>query len=534
MKIAIAQMSSEIGLFESNAQKILEFSLKAFQDGAEVIVFPEMSLFGYPPYDLLENSFIVKKQEQVLRKLLKKTPMNLTIIFGAVVENKGAGKPFFNSALVIRNRKVIKRCNKTLLPNYDIFDESRFFEAGSLEENIISIRGKRVLITVCEDIWNMSESGPSTKYKTNPILGMRNKKIDLVLNLSASPFSFQKSKLREKVVASVAKFFRSPVVYVNSVGAQDELIFDGGSLVADSKGTIKVRLEEFSEQMKMIDLSDPGAPAKKSLQIESLKNALVLGIRDFVSKNGLKKVHLGLSGGIDSAVVACLAVEALGAKNVVAVGMPGPFSSPQSLILAKKLAQKLGIRFFEAEITSAFNKVSKDLDLTFAPEKQSLAHENLQARLRGMYLMYYSNLSNSMLLTTGNKSEYATGYSTIYGDMCGGLAPIGDLLKRQVYELAELMNEAVEVIPREIIERAPTAELRPNQTDQDSLPPYKDLDQAVEQIVVKNKLPKSKSELFLWKTLNQSEFKRWQAPPILRVSERSFGRGRRYPISKKI
>lgn len=342
-------------------------------------------------------------------------------------------------------------------------------------------------------------------------------------------------KLREYVAGKTASHFKAPIMYVNLVGAQDEIIFDGGSFVLDKNGKKILSCHQFSEDINVIDTDSYEVwhkPAKLS-KVDELHRALVLGIRDFCEKTGLRKVHLGLSGGIDSAVVAALAVDALGPNNVTAIGLPGPFNSPRSLVLAHSLARNLGVNFKTVEITPIYDEVVRALEKGLDLSGFGLVHENIQARLRGLSLMAFSNIENSMLLTTSNKSEYAAGYSTLYGDMCGGLAPIGDLTKQQVYDLARYYNQQDEVIPLEIIERAPSAELRPNQKDQDSLPPYEDLDKSVTFLVEKSGLARSATDKWLLPVLMRTEFKRWQAAPILKVSQHSFGRGRRYPIAHK-
>ncbi len=536
MRIALAQINPILADFKFNKEKILQFINQAQQRKCELVIFPECTLFGYHPFDLLERSELVKKQEAEFKDLVKNIPKGIGVVIGLITRNpEKKGRPYFNSAAFLVKGQKPQFFNKQLLPTGDVFDEARFIEPGSLSKNYFQWKNKKFFLTICEDIWAWPDSKGQSAYKLNPILKVPKKKIDMVINLSASPYYVGKMKKREYVAAKTAAYFNAPLMYANLVGAQDEIIFDGASFVMDKKGKKILSCLPFEEEINVIELDTLEVwhkPAKLSI-VDELRRALVLGIRDFCEKTGLKKLHLGLSGGIDSALVAALAVDALGPSNVVGIALPGPFSSPESLNLAKELAQNLGITIKTIEIEGMYQAVLTSLNKGISLEGFSVVHENIQARLRGLTLMAFSNLQNSMLLTTGNKSEYATGYSTLYGDMCGGLAPIGDLTKAQVYELSNFYNKQGEVIPKQIIERAPTAELRPNQKDQDSLPPYKDLDKSVASIVEKAAPAKTSTDKWLLPILMRTEFKRWQAPPILKVSGHSFGRGRRYPIAHK-
>ncbi len=404
-----------------------------------------------------------------------------------------------------------------------------------MSKNVFKIKGKKFFLTICEDIWAWEDKSGKSSYGENPIKKIKEKNVDLVVNLSASPWFPGKEKLRHHVAQKTAQHFKAPILYANLVGAQDEIIFDGASFVISPNGKPIMQCQSFVEDLNVFDLDTNEVWSKPThlSEIEKLRKALALGIQDFCFKAGLPKVHLGLSGGIDSAVVACLAVDALGASNVKCFALPGPHSATKSLQLASQLAKNLKIEMFDVSINAAYETISKQLDSKMEIKEFSLVHENLQSRLRGLFLMAYSNHKNSLLLTTGNKSEYATGYSTLYGDMCGGLAPIGDLTKNQVYALARYYNSAAEIIPTEIIERAPSAELRPNQKDQDSLPPYEELDRAVVNIVEKSQKPKNETEKWLVQKLVGTEFKRWQSAPILKASSHSFGRGRRWPLAHK-
>lgn len=536
MRIALAQINPVLGDFSYNKEKILNFIHQAQQRKCELVVFPECALFGYHPFDLLEREKIVVKQEAELKDLLKKIPKNIGVVFGMISRNPDKkGRPYYNSAVFAAHGQKPRFFHKQLLPTGDVFDEARFIETGDLSKNYFNWKGKKFFLTICEDIWAWPTERGTSPYKVNPLAKVKKQKVDMVINLSASPYFVGKMKQRERVTTKTAAYFNAPMMYVNIVGAQDEIIFDGGSFVIDKKGKKLLSCQQFEEDINVIDLDTKESWNKTSKleKTEELRRALVLGIRDFCTKTGLKKVHLGLSGGIDSAVVAALAVDALGPANVTAIALPGPFNAEKSLTLAKDLAKNLSIDFKVVEMGGLYDDVVKSLEKNLALKEFGLVHENLQARLRGLTLMAYSNKENSMLLTTSNKSEYAAGYSTLYGDMCGGLAPLGDLLKNQVYEIARFYNSQGEIIPQEIIDRAPSAELRPNQTDQDSLPPYDDLDNAVESLVEKCGAAKNSTEKWLLPMLMKSEFKRWQAPPILKVSQHSFGRGRRYPIAHR-
>jgi NAD+ synthase (glutamine-hydrolysing) len=536
MRVAIAQINTILGDFEKNAKKILEYSVRAKAKHCELVVFPEATLFGYHPFDLLENADSVEQQLRELNKLEKKIPKDITVVIGCFTKNKDKkGRPYFNSVAVMQKGKATKYFHKQLLPTGDVFDEARFLESGKTQDNILKINGKKTLITICEDIWAWPDQSGHSLYKKNP-LALIKEKFDLVLNLSASPFYPGKLNVRKDLVARTAKHFNAPMFYVNLVGAQDELIFDGASFAVDKKGKVLAQCLPFAEDLNIVDLDSKtgGFREYDKRTSEQIRQALVLGIRDFIQKAGFSKVVLGLSGGIDSALVACLAVDALGPAAVKAVMIPGPYSSAQSEKLAKQLANNLKIENETISINSGYKSISAEINNILNLKQLSVIHENLQARLRGMVLMSISNHSGAILLTTGNKSEIASGYCTLYGDMCGGLAPIADLTKRQVYELAALYNSEWEVIPKEIIKRAPTAELRPNQKDQDTLPDYDILDDSVDRIVTNQRQVKNKTDRWLKNALLRSEFKRWQAAPILKVSKHSFGRGRRWPIAHRL
>ncbi|MBX3033588.1 MAG: NAD+ synthase [Bdellovibrionaceae bacterium] len=536
MRIGIAQINPVLGDFENNKEKILTHVREARSKKCSLVVFPECALFGYHPFDLLEREGVVDAQLKAFAELQKEIPADLAVIVGLITKNQSKlGKPYFNSAALLVKGKKPRIFHKTLLPTGDVFDEARFIESGDMTKNVFTWKGKKFFLSICEDIWAWPDSKGRSLYRRNPLKSVPKSGFDLLINLSASPWHVGKLQKRDVVTAKTAALLKAPLLYVNMVGAQDEIIFDGRSFVMGPKGKKQVECLAFEEHLNVFDLDtmESWTPRSSLDETEELRQALVLGMRDFSVKTGIRKAHLGLSGGIDSAVVACLAVEALGAGAVKGFGLPGPFSSPESLSLARDLAKNLGVAIQTLSIQNAFDTIQRDLDKAWDLGPLSVVHENLQSRLRGLFMMAYANKENSLLLTTGNKSEYATGYATLYGDMCGGLAPIGDLTKEQVYALARHYNLEREVIPEKIITRPPTAELRPDQKDQDSLPPYAELDAAVEELVEKCGKAKKPVEKWLVAQLFKTEFKRWQAAPILKASAHSFGRGRRYPVAHR-
>ena len=537
MRIALAQINSFLGDFEGNKRKILDYTARAQARRCDLVVFPEAALFGYHPVDLLERHSVVAEQERVLRELHKALPKGIAVMVGAIVRNPKKGKGYWNAAIFLQKGAKPKVFAKQLLPTYDVFDESRHIQPGETAKNIFKFKGKKILVTICEDIWAWPQKGSAwfSKYGENPLSKIRRGSVDLVVNLSASPFTHNKLSLRQNVVKCTVKHFGVPMVYVNMVGAQDELIFDGGSFALDKKGKITAQCVRFDEDLNVLDLKN-GAGGTRDLPSdpqEVLRSAVVLGIRDFLAKTGFKKVHLGLSGGIDSALVACLAADALGPMNVTGISLPGPFTSKSSRVWAERLAKNLGIGFVELKMDKAYDDLCASIDQGLGAKPFGVTQENLQARIRGVLLMAYSNRENSLLLGTSNKSELAVGYSTLYGDLCGALEPIGDLLKTEVYALSHHYNTQSELIPDQVLTRPPTAELREGQTDQDSLPPYDVLDAIIRRLVEDFHQPKSDLERKILGMMMRSEFKRWQAPPILKVSDHAFGRGRRFPVAHK-
>jgi len=527
MKIAIAQINTTLGDIEQNSNKIIAESLKAKLDlDADLVVFPELSTVGYPPYDLLERPELLIQHKTHLKKILKKAPKNIAIVFGGLYEEKGF---LYNAAYFILNGVIKKIIKKTLLPSYTVFYDDRHFIKGDLKNNFISYKGKKLFITICEDIW---AGYNKKKYPADPMLKIT-KKIDHFINLSASPYTKNKLAIRQKIARRISKKYNSSFTYVNQVGAQDELIFDGQSFHIEKDAGKSFTFEAFRE-VTLLSNSKSLKKKKSSNLYSNIFDSLVLGVKEYFNKSGFKKAHLGLSGGIDSALVYVLAVEALGSENVRAIAMPGPYSSNLSFELATKLTKNHNSKLLSFNINSSYEKFISDYDSAFQKEDFGLMHENLQARLRALTLMAFSNQNSSLLLATSNKSELCVGYSTLYGDQCGALMPIGDLLKTEVFELCNWYNENKKTkIPKKIITRAPSAELRPNQKDSDSLPSYKELDRAIESVITNKNKAKTKLEKWVMTQSFKSEFKRWQACPILRISNHSFGRGRMMPLAHK-
>jgi NAD+ synthase (glutamine-hydrolysing) len=535
LRIALAQIDSLLGNFKYNAEKIVSFALRAKERRCDLVVFPEAALFGYHPVDLLERPKVVEEQMRVLKELSKTIPKDIGVLVGAIVPNTKKGKAYWNAAVLLERGKKPVVFAKQLLPTYDVFNESRHIQPGDTTQNIFKFRGSRILVTICEDIWGWrnKKSPRYSEYEENPLTRIKKGSVDLILNLSASPFTTTKFEDRRKVVGETVKHFECPMVYVNMVGGQDELIFDGGSFAVNAKRKVIAQCVRFEEDFNVLDLGEEDGSILEvsDRDPETIRRALVLGIRDFLFKTGFKRIHLGLSGGIDSALVACLAADAVGPANVMAIGLEGPYTTSDSVRLAKQLCENLGIGWHDLSIKDLYKKAVSEFESSFGHGDFGLMNENIQARLRGLMLMAYANREISLLLGTSNKSELAVGYSTLYGDLCGGLLPIGDLLKTEVYELCRHYNADSELIPDQIISRAPSAELREGQKDQDSLPPYDELDPIVRKLVDGLEAPKNAVEEKILRMLLNSEFKRWQAAPILKVSNHAFGQGRKLPIA---
>lgn len=542
MRVLIAQINPVIGDLKGNTKKVLNGIDVARKQGAKLVLFPELCLSGYPPEDfLLLPNFIDEVQKQL--ELIIPATAGLTAVVGLPRRNiEGGEKYLYNSAAVIQDKKLLGFQDKTLLPTYDIFDERRYFEPSS-SLTMFKIDGWRTAITICEDIWQHSAVLKYSAYRRDPVKELQSYSPDLVLNLSASPYSLHKCPKRTAVCSRAAATLRCPLIFCNQVGGNDSLIFDGYSLYINAKGEILDYAKGFHEDYRLVDLDKPPKPHELIVDpIEDLYKALVLGVKDYFSKSGFTKCCLGLSGGIDSALVACIAKEALGKENVLGITMPSRYSSPESITDSKKLAQILGIECREIPIEKPFQSYLELLAPQFEGKQPDATEENLQARIRGMILMALSNKFGYIVLSTGNKSELAMGYATLYGDMCGGLAVISDVTKVQVYALARWINRHEEIIPWNTIRKPPSAELRPNQKDSDSLPEYGIVDNVMqayvedhlspEQIVVKFGYPKELVE-DLVKRIHRNEYKRRQSPPGLRISEKSFSTGRRFPIVQR-
>ena len=633
MQIAIGQINSTVGAFESNRAKLLEFTVCAREAGADMVVFPEMALCGYPPMDLLDHASFVEANLGALRALQRELPHGIAVVVGYVDRSSGAaGRALANVAAVLLDGRVVHRQAKRLLPTYDVFDEARYFEPAPTS-TVWRYRNRTFGIAICEDIWWETEPVAGTRYPHDPVRDLLDAGADCIIAPSASPFHSGKLGVRQRLVASIGRSGGVPVVYVNTVGANDSLVFDGYSFATSANGGLIAQCPGFEEALAIADVAADGATAgphdedaaapsphgedaaapsphgedaaaigdeaqgeptravgrvvppqiqaavapapsrtasplgqmtpplarmadthheptravgrvvpPSQARMADIEAALVLGIRDYLAKTGFKRVHLGLSGGIDSAVVTVLAVKAVGPENVKVFLMPSRYSSTGSLTDSEQLVANVGIASATISIEPAFGAFTEMLAGEFAGAAPDLTEENIQARVRGVLMMAYSNKFGSLTLTTGNKSELAVGYCTMYGDMAGGLAVIGDLFKTEVYELAEFINREQELIPRAIITKAPSAELRPDQKDQDSLPPYEILDAVLERYLLANRtFQQIVAEGFesdvvsrVLKLVGASEYKRRQAPPVIKVSPRAFGTGRRMPIARRI
>ena len=541
MKIAIAQLNYHIGHFEKNFDKIKGAIANAVHIKADLVLFGELAVCGYPPRDFLEFEDFINKCDQFIEKI-KPLTSNIAVVIGAPSRNPVAeGKDLFNSAYFIANEEIIGLAHKALLPTYDIFDEYRYFEP-SKEFHVVKFKGKKIALTICEDIWNIGNENPL--YPICPMDRLIQEKPDFILNLSASPFSHKQAEERKEIVKANSLRYGIPLFYANHVGAQTEIIFDGGSLAANSKGEIIAELPYFQECIEMIDseeIDDLIGIEQKMSKIERIHLALVSGIKQYFGKLGFSKATLGLSGGIDSAVVLALAVEALGKENVLSVLLPSHYSSEHSVKDSLEMCGNLKSPYKIIPIEDMYHNVEKNLKPHLEDKANDVTEENIQARLRGLSLMAISNKLGYILLNTTNKSEAAVGYGTLYGDMCGGLSVIGDLYKGQVYDLARHINKEQEIIPKNIITKAPSAELRPNQKDSDSLPDYDKLDAILfhyieEQLGPKEIITLGYDEALVNRVLrlvNISEWKRHQMAPVLRVSSKAFGMGRRVPIVAK-
>lgn len=550
MRIAIAQLNPIVGDIEGNAERILEAAQTAFNRGAELLLTPELSLCGYPPRDLLLNLGFVEKMSRQLQLLSQQLPEKLAVLVGFVEKNSSATvrgeKPLFNSIALLKSQEIKQIFTKRLLPTYDVFDEDRYFASGKESQYFqLTENNFKIGVTICEDVWNDEQFWGQRQYAVNPIADLANLGVDLIVNLSASPYSVGKQKLRESLLSHSATRYNLPIVYVNQVGGNDDLIFDGDSVAFNRQGEVIYRAQAFTSSLELIEFNQDLLPAViHPLPIdedEEIYRALVLGVRDYVQKCGFKRVIFGLSGGIDSSLVAAIATDALGKENVLAVMMPSPYSSDHSISDAVALVNNLGIKSEKLAIKEIMTAYDQLLERLFAGTDFGIAEENLQSRIRGNLLMALSNKFGHLLLSTGNKSEMAVGYCTLYGDMNGGLAVIADVPKTRVYSLCRWLNRHGEIIPLNVINKAPSAELKPNQKDQDSLPPYEILDailallidrhQSAEQIIAAGFEPEIVQKVI--KLVKNAEFKRKQAPPGLKISDRAFGTGWRMPIASR-
>ncbi|HVO59055.1 MAG TPA: NAD+ synthase [Dongiaceae bacterium] len=542
MKLALAQFNPTVGDFAGNTARILEMAGKAKERGAELAVFSELCLCGYLPQDLLERPAFIKRNLDALKQLAKELPVPAIVGYvGKATRDPGNG--IANKAALIREGKVVFEQSKMLLPTYDVFDESRYFQPAK-QQSVFAFGNEKLGITICEDVWNDKNFWAVRRYERDPVSELAGQGTSVLINISASPYTIDKRSLRVDMLRSIALNYNLPVVYVNQVGGNDTLIFDGASVALTADGKVAAQAAAFQDDLVLFDTASGGGEIHEQprQEIEYAFRALVLGARDYVRKCGFRKVLVGLSGGIDSAVVAAIAVEALGAENVLGVSMPGPFSSEGSKADAKALAENLGIEFRTIPISPVFDAYREALKPVFGNRKPDVTEENIQARIRGNYLMALSNKFGSMVLSTGNKSELAVGYCTLYGDMAGGLAVISDVPKLMVYELANFINREREVVPAATIEKPPSAELRPNQKDEDSLPPYDVLDRILKAYIEDLRSPQEIAEKYgfdlklvreIALLVDRNEYKRKQAAPGLKITSRAFGFGRPFPIAQR-
>lgn len=545
MKIALAQINPTVGDFTGNLEKIVEASRRAAAQGVRLTVFSELSVCGYPPADLLEKPRFLERCRTAVEELAEATrTLSTAVLAGVALAADGdSGKPAVNAAVLIDGGRVVLEQHKRLLPFYDVFDEQRYF-AAARSQQVVELDGVRLAITICEDSWNDKNFWPRRLYKADPMKELMRQEPALHINISSSPFWHSKRALRREMLAAIARRDGIPVVMCNQVGGNDSLIFDGSSMALNGRGELIAQAASFREDLVVVDpfAAEAMAMAEED-ETSAAYDALVLGTHDYVRKCGFSKALVALSGGIDSALVAAIAKDALGAENVIGIGMPSPYSSTGSVDDSRRLAANLGIRFETIGISGIFSEFNRALEPMFAGREPDLTEENIQSRTRGVLMMALSNKFGALVLTTGNKSEMAVGYCTLYGDMVGALAVIGDLVKTRVYAVSRWLNRNGEVIPPAILEKPPSAELRPGQRDTDSLPPYEALDPILEAYV-----ERYESSDYIAKTygfrlelvqqvvrlVERSEYKRQQAAPVLKVTTKSFGTGRRFPIAVKV
>ena len=541
MKIFIGQINPTIGALNSNAEMIRRCYDNGVRAGADIVMVPELAVTGYPPRDLLDREVFVSSALEV-RDAIASMTGKPALIFGCITRNQGwCGKPLHNSAIVAQNGKIIAEQHKSLLPTYDVFDELRYFEPAHAV-SVTPFGGATLGVSICEDFWFDDEILGTKIYCENPVDQLARQGATIFLNISASPFNAGKRKARYDIFSKIAKRYDAPLVYVNQTGGNDELLFDGSSIVIDATGETVFCAPAFVEHESLVSTQGERCESVLALgEAEEVGLALILGLRDYIRKCGFKDVVIGLSGGIDSAVTAALAVEALGAEHVTGIAMPSQFSSPGSIDDARALAENLGVAFHVTPIADIYQPYESAINELFKTKTFDTTNENVQARIRGNILMAWSNRTGAMVVSTGNKSELAVGYCTLYGDMAGGLALLGDVYKTTVYRVAEWINREREVIPRSSITKPPSAELRPDQTDQDSLPPYEVLDEILKlyieewkevDAIVAAGFDRALVDRIL-KIVDISEFKRRQAAPTIRVSSKAFGSGRQMPIAQR-
>ncbi len=547
MKIAIAQINPVIGDFEYNKDKIIRYAQMAMESSCDLVIFTELVLSGYPPRDLLEKKDFVEAYQHYL-ELIMDNIRDIGVICGLVKPNpQMEGNSWLNTAVLFENGKIIHECHKRLLPTYDIFDETRYFEPGQKAETVL-FKGRTIGLTICEDIWNDKDFFKRRFYHVDPVTMLVNNGADLIVNISASPYHLGKRNFKWDMLSAIAAKYGVPLIYANQVGGNDSVLFDGLSVVFDKTGTKKVQARDFEEDLVVFDLeqieSSPDYRVYHPISetsIESLYKALVMGTKDYVTKCGFSKVVIGSSGGIDSALTACIAADALGPENVSTVFMPSIYTAPDNFADTRRLAENLAVSYTVIPIDKIFKTFLENLFPVFMNSEPDTTEENIQARIRGTILMAISNKFNSLVLSTGNKSELAVGYCTLYGDMSGGLAVISDVPKTIVYELSQFVNRRQEVIPDNIFKKAPSAELKPNQTDQDILPPYEVLDPIlkayIEDAMTVDELEKMGFDRDIIedvvRRVTENEYKRYQAAPGLRVTSKAFGYGRRYPLAQR-
>ena len=546
MRIALGQINTTVGDLEGNTNLILAVAWRAADRGAELVVFPELAINGYPPRDLVEKeSFLERSEEQLERLSAETAALDLALVCGYVGRSHAeTGKRATNSAAVMEHGHIVFQQTKMLLPTYDVFDEARYFLPGE-RESLFELRGRKVALTICEDAWNDKQFWERRLYRQDPVEDLARSGAEILISINASPYHMHKRAQRREIFANTARRFGLPLVYVNQVGGNDSLVFDGSSFALDAQARVIASCASFREDLALVDMETGVGDQNADLEdeCEAVYEALVAGTRDYLHKCGFRKALVGLSGGIDSSLTAAIAVDAVGAENVVGVGMPGPFSSQGSVTDACALARNLGVRFEVAAITGVYERYLEALDPLFAGCPRDVTEENLQARIRGALLMALSNKWGCLVLTTGNKSELAVGYCTLYGDMCGGLAVISDVPKTLVYKLSRVANRRHPgAIPESVFEKPPSAELRPDQKDTDSLPPYEVLDEVLRRYVEESEAPREIAEKLgrpldfvkgIVNTVDRNEYKRQQAAPGLKVTTKAFGIGRRFPIAQR-